>query len=375
MRNILIMPLSVLQYRVSAGAYQNKLHDNFRINSTTQIQGINPDRSGIPDEIHHLGSSINRVTNYHEEMSRPSYQSTAPQRGIAAPPLMLWSQARPDGIPLSATTDISTFASERSVGGRKRKTAISVIKEQDGFTENSARELLTRYPFPENGFYSDYNFALEVEQTRMIPRWADQFKKRIRIDGPSEEVLETILLMKPDCPQNKVNFNLGEKIGEGGFGEVFLDADDKKFLIKKYFSDEFTHPTEVATHEAEMFNRYYGEGAAVIFMDEAKNVYVRMYKVPGHTLESLPPNSLPADAVQRFVDMIEKLNKLGIIHNDIHAENILWDERVAVFYPIDINNAREKYFNADPDTKFDMNKKDEYEWYQMLKEIKGKQLP
>ncbi|VTR53314.1 Uncharacterised protein [Serratia fonticola] len=109
------MPVSALQHRVSAGAYQNKLHNNIRESYTTQAQSLNSDHSAIPDEIHHLGSCINRVVSSNEELSRPSYQITSPRQGIGAPLLMLLSQVRLDGIPISSTTDISAFTSERSV--------------------------------------------------------------------------------------------------------------------------------------------------------------------------------------------------------------------------------------------------------------------
>lgn len=115
MEQDLIMPVSASQHRVSAGTYQNKLQDNIRGSSTTQPQSLNSDRSAIPDEIRHLGSSINRAVNSHEELSRPSYQTTSPRQGLAAPLLMLLSQVRLDGIPVSSTTDISAFTSERSV--------------------------------------------------------------------------------------------------------------------------------------------------------------------------------------------------------------------------------------------------------------------
>ncbi|SUX27687.1 Uncharacterised protein [Cedecea davisae] len=96
------MPVSASQHRVSTGAYQKKLHDNFRVNSTLKTQGTNPDRTGIPDEIRNVGSSINRVVNSCEELSRPSYQGTASRQGIAAPLLLLLSQVRLDAIPFSA---------------------------------------------------------------------------------------------------------------------------------------------------------------------------------------------------------------------------------------------------------------------------------
>ncbi|WP_261641835.1 hypothetical protein [Erwinia mallotivora] len=268
---------------------------------------------------------------------------------------------------------------DTGLGGRKRKTAISVLREQDGFTETSARELLTRYEFPEKGFYSDYSFALEVEQTGTIPGWAERFKKRPRMDmdvvPEHQEVVESVILMKPDFPQHKLEYNLGEQLGEGGFGEVYLDARNKEYIIKKYFSHNTNNPVEVATREAETFNRFYGEHAATVLVDEAGNAYVRMYKVPGQTLESLPPGSLPADAEQRFVSMLERMSKLGIIHDDIKSSNILWDEKGGRFNPIDMSNARENYFNADPDTKIDMNETGEDEWYNILEEIEDRKLP
>ncbi|HGY3149399.1 TPA: hypothetical protein ACNVU4_003504 [Morganella morganii] len=109
------MPISALQHRVSAGAYQNKLHDNIKGSGTTQVQSQHSDRSVIPDEIHHLGRNINRAVNSHEELGRPSYQATSPRQGIAAPLLMLLSQVRLDEIHVPSTTNISAFTSERSV--------------------------------------------------------------------------------------------------------------------------------------------------------------------------------------------------------------------------------------------------------------------
>lgn len=109
------MPVSASQHRVSTGTYQNKLHNNFRLNSATKTQGINPDCPGIPDEIHHLGHRIDRVVNFHGELSGPSDQTTSARQGAIAPLLMLLSQVRFDDILPAATTNMSVFTSERSV--------------------------------------------------------------------------------------------------------------------------------------------------------------------------------------------------------------------------------------------------------------------
>ncbi|MBN3264392.1 serine/threonine protein kinase [Pectobacterium brasiliense] len=353
------MPVSALQHGVTIGAYQNQFYEEEGKGNITPVINIGNDHSqnkqpDLPLVLTHVGNSSKTL---------PLLSGQLTLRDISTP--------------ACRDNEADIIFSQSALEGRKRTTAISVLKEVDGFTENSARELLTQYQFPVNSPYSDYNFALEVEQMGMIPEWAGRFKRRPCMDGSPEEVIETILLIKSDFPQGKIKFNLGDKLGKGGFGEVFLDADDKDFLIKKYFnkkycSNRYINATEVATDEAEMFNRYYGEGAATVLLDEAGNVYVRMYKVPGQTLSSLPSSSLPADAVQRFVDMIEKLNKLEIIHNDLHSGNILWDQTAQVFYPVDINNLREIYFNSDSTDKFCMNENGEDDWSEILKEIEGR---
>lgn len=94
------MPISASLHRASAGAYQNKLHDNLKGNTTTQAQSINPDRSTISNEINRFGSSINRVVNSHEEPNnRPSRQI------IQVTLLMLQCQLRLADSAFSATND------------------------------------------------------------------------------------------------------------------------------------------------------------------------------------------------------------------------------------------------------------------------------
>ncbi len=139
MEQDLIMPVSALQHRVTAGAYQNKLQDNIRGRSTTQPQSLNSDRSAIPDEIRHLGSSINRAVNSHEELSRPSYQTTAPRQGIAAPLLMLLSQVRLADTPIAE-------AGRTTVSGNEMKHPVSENVEQSDNDNNLLSTLLNPVP-------------------------------------------------------------------------------------------------------------------------------------------------------------------------------------------------------------------------------------
>lgn len=190
------------------------------------------------------------------------------------------------------------------LSGRKRKTVLSVLKKVDGFTEASAEKLLSEYRFQEKGLFNDYAFALEIEQTGKIPPWAKRLKKDYPPKPGTSKIMDTITLMKPDFPGHKVDFHVGKPIGEGTNGEVFIDADDNAYLIKVYLENKGESVAETTKHEAEVFRRYYGEDAAMHLVDEEGISYVRMYKIPGETLSSLPTGSLPNNAEEKFVDMI-----------------------------------------------------------------------
>ncbi|MBG6245661.1 hypothetical protein CS369_14310 [Candidatus Symbiopectobacterium sp. 'North America'] len=74
----------------------------------------------------------------------------------------------------------------------------------------------------------------------------------------------------------------------------------------------------------------------------------------------------------KFVDMIERLNSLGIIHQDLHSQNILRDSTSESFFPIDIGNVKDKYFNADVSGKQKMNAKGISDFDRILNDIAWK---
>ncbi|MCW2488521.1 hypothetical protein J5069_21690 [Candidatus Symbiopectobacterium sp. NZEC127] len=257
------------------------------------------------------------------------------------------------------------------LSGKERKTALNVLKDVDGYTESSAQKLLSEYNFTKSGLFSDYSFALEIKNTGKPPLWSKMFKKNTPLDNVSSSSRlagET----KLGLPNNKTGFNLGDKIGEGVFGEVFVDADDSRYLIKLYKSPSHLVAEKISKHETEMFQRYYGEEAAMHFVNDKGNSCVRMYRIPGQTLHSVPRGTLPHDADVKFVDMIERLNSLGIIHQDLHSLNILWDAASESFFPIDISNVKEKYFNADVSGKQKMNAKGISDFDRVLNDIAWK---
>ncbi|MGL4601379.1 MAG: hypothetical protein ACRCVE_07865, partial [Plesiomonas sp.] len=79
------------------------------------------------------------------------------------------------------------------------------------------------------------------------------------------------------------------------------------------------------------------------------------------------------DAVERFVDMLEKLNNVGIIHDDLHDDNVRWDKEAQVFYPIDLRNCKDYFFNSNAVIKKELNDIQENRFcMKTIEEIKGK---
>nr|CBX81039.1 Ribosomal protein S6 kinase alpha-5 [Erwinia amylovora ATCC BAA-2158] len=260
------------------------------------------------------------------------------------------------------------------LNGRKRPHPVDVLKRQDGFDIKSAKELLSEYEFPENGLFDAYTFVLDIEQNGRIPLWAEKFKKRARLDmtPPDDSIL--VKLHKPGEPDKEKHFYLGEELGEGKFATVYADATNKYFVIKRYDAQEIKNMPAIVNSEVENFTRYYGKNTAKIFIDSEGIYHVRMYRVSGETLDSLPPNSLPENAVEKYVDMLEELNAHGIFHDDLHTDNLIWDKNTERFYPIDIKNNKEVFFNSSPKDKDILNSHTSENWEYTLRLIREKQI-
>lgn len=176
---------------------------------------------------------------------------------------------------------------------------------------------------------------------------------------------------EPGHPKQESTFNFGDLIGSGEVGYVYIDADDEEYLIKRYHNETMDDLPEIARHETAMFKLYYGEDSASLLIDEHGDHYIRMLRVPGKALDSLPTGCLPHDAEQRFFDMINRLDSLGITHDDLHLENILWDDASQSFFPIDINNGKHYFFDASAESKAQFNAMSEDDFNKILEEIKN----
>ncbi|MDY7579626.1 serine/threonine-protein kinase [Herbaspirillum sp. RTI4] len=145
----------------------------------------------------------------------------------------------------------------------------------------------------------------------------------------------------------------GDRIGIGGSGEVYEDATDPAFVLKKYaaYSDDDGAVLREAKEESRLFNRYYGEQSSEV-IEEDGAIYLRMLKIPGTPLNQLERGTLSLDQIRAlYFDMIVNLNEVKIIHGDLHAGNIVYDESSHQFFPIDFVNVYDAFYSAKPAVK------------------------
>ncbi|MDR5610600.1 MULTISPECIES: hypothetical protein [unclassified Arsenophonus] len=145
--------------------------------------------------------------------------------------------------------------------------------------------------------------------------------------------------------ENK-NIKLGKLIGEGIEGKIYIDANNKNFILKKLHTNDRHYIESCFREEVNCFNKYYGEGSAAL-IESKDTFYIRMYKVPGVSLSSINDNIFPPNAQERFQHMICDLGDKGIMHDDLNFKNILYDRETNTFYPIDFSNRYEEYHSGD----------------------------
>lgn len=137
---------------------------------------------------------------------------------------------------------------------------------------------------------------------------------------------------------------LGKRIGSGLSGDVYLDANNPGFVLKKLIARERVFITEVSMKEVEFFNRYYGEGSAEL-INQDDQFYIRMYRVPGKTLTEINTKIFPPNAKERFLSMMDDLGYYNIVHDDLNFNNVLYDKKTNTFYPIDFEKAHDGYYS------------------------------
>jgi len=263
--------------------------------------------------------------------------------------------------------------------GLRKRSAVEVIEDVFGMDAAHAHAYLGRYKFDAHQMHDELQFALELEGSGVVPAWAEQY----RVVSP-----HTASGSRGKAKPNLERSGSLEKIGEGIQGVVFQDPASAHFVIKRLNREGFEvdpqeafrdsggsncDPTplslarrhEMAEREAAEFCKYYGEDAASVYTQDG-DVFIKMFKVPGQALSDIDPGILPRDAVQRYVDMLEKLNDVGIMHGDLNPGNVLYDSQGKMFYPIDFSNYREKFFNGDAATKMRIHEYGIEDWNDIM---------
>ncbi|MFC0350292.1 serine/threonine-protein kinase, partial [Undibacterium danionis] len=130
-----------------------------------------------------------------------------------------------------------------------------------------------------------------------------------------------------------LHYQLGESLGEGGFGQVFRAWDDKlhRHVAIKYLKNltagvdlvkearlaaSLQHPAFVKVHALEQSD----DGQAIV-----------MELVPGRTLRQLmetEPPSIPQilDIVRQIAQAMQEAHDAGLIHGDLKPSNLMLDE-------------------------------------------------
>ncbi|EIV7688878.1 hypothetical protein MA092_002958 [Salmonella enterica] len=141
-------------------------------------------------------------------------------------------------------------------------------------------------------------------------------------------------------PIHSKDITPGKFLGAGLFAEVYEDQTHPGWVLKisKVQSSEERFQEEVM-----LFNRYYGEGSAVLLDDNT----IRMKKIEGIPLSNIKENIFPATAIDSFNDMICKLGDTFIMHADFHMGNIIYDPQNNTFNPIDLTNDYDSYFSQE----------------------------
>jgi len=132
-----------------------------------------------------------------------------------------------------------------------------------------------------------------------------------------------------------VKSDLGPEIGRGGEGIIYASLDGKS-VYKDLGPTRLTTAEGHTDMEVVNLNKYYGEGFAVVMIDEGRK-YIKMGRIDGIDLSQIEKGSLPASARSLLDDAFAEMEAKDIFHNDPQLKNFMYSARDNKVFPVDMD--------------------------------------
>lgn len=173
------------------------------------------------------------------------------------------------------------------------------------------------------------------------------------------------------CEKNLERYTRGQELGHGFFGKIYTCQDgqckEETYVIKviNRGAGGGYLPGYALWNEVDIQYYLHANGVSVPKIFDAWSCddlfYIVMQKLEGYTLSAYlkSPSTLPhfETLMMRLFEQINRMNLLGVAHNDLHGSNVYFNVTDNTFYIIDFGvatfKAKDKIRNGDADSLLD----------------------
>lgn len=178
------------------------------------------------------------------------------------------------------------------------------------------------------------------------------------LEGADPTEVLTAKCLHRDCCEKIDAIEKNVHIGKGAFGQVhscrYKQNTCDEYALKRMMLDPEDEDVNIV-NEVMMMSKLLRNGIRVPKLYDAWICngfgYILMQKLSGPTLRELIITrelKINTDRWNKFIRYlshdIPKMNEVGVFHNDLHDENVLWDNVTKEFYTIDFGLAKDKPF-------------------------------
>ncbi|MBN2987425.1 hypothetical protein [Pseudomonas lactucae] len=144
--------------------------------------------------------------------------------------------------------------------------------------------------------------------------------------------------------QPSVKSDLGPEIGRGEEAVIYASLDGKS-VYKDLGPTRLTTAEGYTNMEVVNLNKYYGEGFAVVVVDEGRK-YLKMGRIEGVDLSQFEKGDLPARARSLLDDAFAEMEAKDIFHNDPQLKNFIYSAKDNKVYPVDMDGLSAEFMVA-----------------------------